>query len=193
MQVAVLSMYKLNYNILSILSTDANSAADVIMEDMDEVDPEDEMQVELHLRPSVTKSTPSEASGDISRGSSRDPGPSYHLERDSMGSTSRSSLLIPNFTSPANSRSQSRTPEEWYPVVASEERQFRVLYVPDPSRAEKRAEAEANLGWTKRDITLAHYDAIKHLSGFVHKLSENKRGIKVLISEWVIFNVFPLH
>jgi len=44
------------------------------------------------------------------------------------------------------SRSNSRAPKEWYPLVASEEWQLQILYVPDPSRELKKAEAHENLG-----------------------------------------------
>jgi hypothetical protein len=162
-----------------------NSTSDDSMEVDETQDPEDEMEVDLDLIPLDSQATSCAGSSDISRSPSRGPALSYILERESAASTSSVSLLMPHVASSSISASRSGTPNDWYPIVASDETQFQIMYVPDPTRALRRNDAEANLGWTKREISFKHYEAIKHLSGFVYKVSENRKGCRVLISEWV--------
>ncbi|KAF8126193.1 hypothetical protein EV363DRAFT_1453206 [Boletus edulis] len=75
--------------------------------------------------------------------------------------------------------------DAWYPAVVSEDWKFEILYIPDTSRGMSRKEATLNLGWTTRDITPAHFQCIKHLTGLVYKNSTTKDSIKVLVTEWL--------
>lgn len=79
--------------------------------------------------------------------------------------------------------------DAWYPAVPSEVRKFEILYVPDPSRAMKRKEADKNLGWAMRDLTTAQYESIKHLTELVYKNRATKNGVQVLVTEWVSINL----
>lgn len=93
--------------------------------------------------------------------------------------------LTPDYAPSGNSSRACSMPrnDEWYPAMASESRTFEILYVPDPSRAMKKKEAEINLGWANRDITPAQFESIKHLTGFVYKNGTRKNKIKVVMTE----------
>ncbi|KAI5984890.1 hypothetical protein EDD15DRAFT_2193948 [Pisolithus albus] len=101
----------------------------------------------------------------------------------STGPSPRQSRL----TTPIISRSASVNRDDWYPIEESETRSFNILYVPDPSRAVSRREAESDLAWATREITFRQFDAIKDLTGFVYKQRENKTGVKVRVTEWLWF------
>ncbi|KAF8435843.1 hypothetical protein L210DRAFT_870722 [Boletus edulis BED1] len=88
-------------------------------------------------------------------------------------------------SSPAFSKSPSVDPSTWYPIEPSEDRMFKLLYVPDASRGMRRCFAERNLAWTKREIRFDQFEAIKDLSGFVHKCGENRNGVRVILTEWL--------
>ncbi|KAI9567211.1 hypothetical protein HD554DRAFT_1008650 [Boletus coccyginus] len=85
----------------------------------------------------------------------------------------------------AISKSLSVSGHECYPAVASEIHALQILYVPDPTHELKRSDAEKDLGWTLRYITFEQFDAIKNLSGFVYKHSQNRKGVRMLVTEWL--------
>lgn len=172
---------------------------DVDMVDVDAIGDDEQQEVEVasQLRPEGARSTPSYASGSISRGSTAAAEHSSHMlfppyDSGRAASASSSSLgisamlnSVTDSPSTAFSRSPSMDPGAWYPFEPSEERKFRLLYVPDASRWMSRSAAERNLAWTKREIRSEQYEAIKNLSGFVYKYGVNRNGIRVLLTEWV--------
>lgn len=85
----------------------------------------------------------------------------------------------------AISKSLSVSGHECYPAATSEIHALQILYVPDPTHELKRSDAEKDLGWTLRYITFEQFDAIKNLSGFIYKHSQNRKGVRVLVTEWV--------
>ncbi|KAG6369552.1 hypothetical protein JVT61DRAFT_14253 [Boletus reticuloceps] len=120
--------------------------------------------------------------------------PSLYAASNTSASTSTTSFGIrdpwrvtPDFAPSVGSssgRSVHRS-DTWYPAVPSESRKFEILYIPDPSRAMMKKEAALNLGWTNRDITPAHFESIKHLTGLVYKTGRTKDRVKVLVTEWL--------
>jgi len=172
-----------------------DSDEDVVMEDDDA---EDGLGISPELNYSVSRSTSSHASEPTcSEPSMAEGGPSRaHLQPQgayrSMSSSSSSLGLwdiwrqTPSSTTPETSPFPSRNPELWYPAEASESRTFKIMYVPDPSRALKRANVECDLGWTSRNISPEHFEAIKDLPGLVYKCGTSRKGtVKVQIAEWV--------
>lgn len=67
----------------------------------------------------------------------------------------------------------------WYPAIVSEDRIFRIVYVPDPSHTMTRKEAVDNLGWATQIITPVQYSSIKHLIRLVHKITSTSTKVKV--------------
>ena len=164
--------------------------------DMMEDDKESEGQVESQLGPAASQSTTSHASGSISRVSSMGvehsspyltPGHDHGRSMSTSSSLGIESMLgwAPGSSSSGNSRASSVNSDVWYPVESSENRKFKILYVPDPSRTRKRVDAENNLSWTLRDIRIEQFEAIKDLTGSVYKCRMNRTAVKVLLTEWV--------
>lgn len=152
--------------------------------DDEDKDAEGEMRIDKDMR---------SASGSRVSGPSTYQIPSYSVAHTS-GSSSTTSFGIRDPWRNAQDISSSAGPSRassipgndgWYPTEPSESRKFEILYIPDPSRAMKKAEALNNLGWTAREITLLQYESIQHLKGLVYKNSITKDKAKVCITEWV--------
>lgn len=181
-----------------------NTIDDRVME-IDSMD-DDENEVDIQLLPS---STPSITSGQLSRGSSRafehatrthktmgrGQAPprtfsgAYNYQQDASSSSSLGLTSLMDWTPGATASEQSGSPgqtaNDWYPLEPSEDRPFKVMYVPDPTREMQRNEAGINVSWTKRTISYAQFEAIKCLTIAYHREGENKNGVRVLITEWV--------
>ncbi|KAF8556441.1 hypothetical protein OG21DRAFT_1506544 [Imleria badia] len=120
-----------------------------------------------------------------SHGWSKEPSTEIHGQPWSSYPPSllHSSLKHRSTSSASGSTSLSR--DNWYPLEPSEEIRFDILYVPDPTRAMKRKDAERDLAWATREITQVQFDAIKDLSEFVYKKGKTENLVKVLVSEWL--------
>lgn len=114
---------------------------------------------------------------------------SQSVVSDPHPSTSATRLAVPTVSgSPSPSlasRPSSVNRDDWYPIHPSPNRIFQIMYIPDPSRQASRSEADGDLGWADRHISATQYDAIKHLKGFVYKVSNGKNSVKVKVCEWV--------
>ncbi|KAG9311147.1 hypothetical protein JVU11DRAFT_8210 [Chiua virens] len=169
---------------------DVDVDVDVDMADEDtmiEDDEDEDVPVESEFIPSIARSTGSRASGSMSRGSSGVP---PYNNVGSAASTSSLRISRTDWTTDSSAEVFSRSPSgvppnSWYPLEPSENKAFSILYVPDASRAMSRSAAERNLSWARREISFEHFEAIKGLTGFVHKYSENRHGVRVNIMEWL--------
>ncbi|KAI6025432.1 hypothetical protein EDC04DRAFT_2606310 [Pisolithus marmoratus] len=118
--------------------------------------------------------------GSGSRHSSSVAGPSWHALSEAGPSTQ--SHHLPPFTG----KSPSANKEPWYPFEKLKLKTFNILYIPDPSHAVKtKQEAENNLAWASREITLNQFNAISNLTGFVYKERVTKTGVRVRVTEWL--------
>jgi len=118
-------------------------------------------------------------SGSIPSSQSQSVASSQHPE-------SRTHLSVPTMSgSPSPPRSSLVNQDDWYPIEPSQKKIFKILYIPDPSRQASQKDAECDLGWTSRQIPDRQYEAVKHLNGFVYRMSATKKMVKVLICEWV--------
>lgn len=75
---------------------------------------------------------------------------------------------------------------------------FRLVYIPDPTRAVTQERAKNDLAYLKTSITESEWNSIKGLEGSVHFLkrrADNNDGVKictVLMQEWVIIQFILL-
>jgi hypothetical protein len=105
--------------------------------------------------------------------------------RDSTPYTSLSSAIDLDDNSPQG--------KQYLPIPSltqGEKSYFKIIYVPDPTRATTSASASADLAFIKTTITSQEYMSMKHLTGSVHYISRSgsnpdSRKYTVLMQEWV--------
>lgn len=70
---------------------------------------------------------------------------------------------------------------------AAKHRQFKIIYIPDPTRIMSRSRAESDLSFLKTTISAHEYDCVKHLEGAVHFVSMRRQlsTVAVFMQEWV--------
>jgi hypothetical protein len=77
-------------------------------------------------------------------------------------------------------------------TATEKHRIFKILYVPDPTRACTPSQAEGDLAFLKTAISEHEFNLLRHLEGSIHFVSRRQTGpensrLVVYMQEWVCF------